>query len=62
MASEDRALAEASEEKLQTPGGVLQKVNDDTQTDEADEAQTDAALDENSESGSSSMTKVGVDD
>lgn len=37
-------------------------MNDDTQTDEADEAQTDAALDENSESGSSSMTKVGVDD
>lgn len=62
VASEDRALAEASEEDLQTPGGVLQKVNDDTQTDEADEAQTDAALDENSESGSSSMTKVGVDD
>lgn len=62
VASEDRALAEASEEELQTPGGVLQKVNDDTQTDEADEAQTDAALDENSESGSSSMTKVGVDD
>ena len=62
VASEDRALAEASEEELQTPGGVLQKVNDDTQTDEADEAQTDAALDENSESGSSSMTKAGVDD
>ena len=62
VASEDRALAEASEEDLQTPGGVLQKVNDDEQTDEADEAQTDAALDENSESGSSSMTKVGVDD
>ena len=62
VASEDRALAEASEEDLQTPGGVLQKVNDDTQTDEADKAQTDAALDENSESGSSSMTKVGVDD
>ena len=62
VASEDRALAEASEEDLQTPGGVLQKVNDDTQTDEADEAQTDAALDENSESGSSSMAKVGVDD
>lgn len=62
VASEDRALAEASEEELQTPGGVLQKVNDDTQTDEADEAQTEAALDENSESGSSSMTKAGVDD
>lgn len=60
VASADRALAEANGEDLQTPGGVLQKVNDDANA--ADETQNDAALDENSENGSSSLTKVGADD
>lgn len=62
VASEDRALAEAGEEDLQTPGGVLQKVNDEAPDVETDEIQAEDALDENEESGASGLTKTGTDE
>lgn len=62
LASNDRAKAEASEDELQTSGGVLQKMDEDTATAEADQTQQDATVDEAEENGSSSLTKVGAED